>query len=195
MVGASSIKVILASASPRRHQLLSAAGIDFAAIESEVPEQHIAGEPPRDYALRMARDKARAVSSRFPDAIVIGADTIVVCESQILEKPADAADARRMLAMLSGRTHTVITAFALVRAGQILESSPVESRVTFRKLAEAEIQNYIATDEPFDKAGAYGIQGIGGGFIARVEGSRDNVMGLPTARVVAALARYGVQPG
>lgn len=194
MVGASSIKVILASASPRRRQLLGAAGIDFAVIESLVPEQHVAGELPRDYALRMARDKARVVSARFLDAIVIGADTIVVCESQILEKPADAADARRMLAMLSGRTHTVITAFALARAGQMLESSPVESRVTFRKLAEAEIQNYIATDEPFDKAGAYGIQGIGGGFIAHVEGSRDNVMGLPTARVVAALARYGVQP-
>jgi septum formation protein len=194
MVGASSIKVILASASPRRRQLLSAAGIDFAAIESEVPEQHIAGEPPRDYALRMARDKARAVSSRFPDAIVIGADTIVVCESQILEKPADAADARRMLAMLSGRTHTVVTAFALVRTRQLLESWPVESLVTFRKLAEAEIEDYIATDEPFDKAGAYGIQGIGGGFIAYVEGSRDNVMGLPTERVVAALTRYGVKP-
>jgi septum formation protein len=190
-----SIKVILASASPRRRQLLGGAGINFAAIESEVPEQHIAGEPPRDYALRMACDKARAVSSRFPDPIVIGADTIVVCESQILEKPADAADARRMLAMLSGRTHTVVTAFALVRAGRVLESSAVESQVTFRKLAEAEIEDYAATDEPFDKAGAYGIQGVGGGFIAHVEGPRDNVMGLPTERVVAALARYGVKAG
>jgi septum formation protein len=189
-----SIKVILASASPRRRQLLGAAGINFAAIESQVPERHVGGEPPRDYALRMAHDKARAVSSRFPNAIVIGADTIVVCESQILEKPTDAADARRMLAMLSGRTHTVVTAFALARAGEILESSPVESLVTFRKLAEAEIEDYIATDEPFDKAGAYGIQGIGGGFIAHVEGSRDNVMGLPTRHVVAALARYGVKP-
>jgi septum formation protein len=189
-----SIKVILASASPRRRQLLGAEGINFEAIESRVPEQHIAGEPPRDYALRMAHEKARVISSHFPDAIVVGADTIVVCESQILEKPADAADARRMLAMLSGRTHTVVTAFALVRAGELLESSPVESRVTFRKLAEVEIEDYIATDEPFDKAGAYGIQGIGGGFIAHVEGSRDNVMGLPTERVVAALARYGVKP-
>ncbi len=137
----------------------------------------------------MARDKARAVSSRFPDAIVVGADTIVVCENQILEKPADANDARRMLAMLSSRTHTVVTAFALARGGKILESSPVESQVTFRKLTDAEIAAYIATDEPFDKAGAYGIQGVGGGFISHVEGSRDNVMGLPTERVVAALAR------
>src|SRR5208282_5782571 len=112
----------------------------------------------------------------------------VVCDSQILEKPADAADARRMLTMLSGQTHTVVTAFALARGGKILESSPVESRVTFRKLGEAEVEDYIATDEPFDKAGAYGIQGVGGSFISHVEGSRDNVMGLPTERVVAALA-------
>ncbi len=159
-----------------------------------MPEEHVAGEPPRVYALRMARDKAIAVSSRFPDAIVIGADTIVVCEAQILEKPTDADDARRMLTMLSSRTHTVVTAFALARGGEILESSPIESRVTFRRLTDAEIDDYIATDEPFDKAGAYGIQGIGGGFIAHVEGSRDNVMGLPTERVVAALARYGVKP-
>jgi septum formation protein len=189
-----SIKVILASASPRRRQLLSAAGIEFEVVESMMPEEHVAGEPPRVYALRMARDKAIAVSSRFPDAIVIGADTIVVCEAQILEKPTDADDARRMLAMLSSRTHTVVTAFALARGGEILESSPIESRVTFRRLTDAEIDDYIATDEPFDKAGAYGIQGIGGGFIAHVEGSRDNVMGLPTERVVAALARYGVKP-
>jgi len=190
-----SIKVILASASPRRRQLLAAAGIRFDAIESRVPEGHVAGEPPRDYALRMARDKAAAVSSRLPDAIVIGADTIVVCETQILEKPSDAADARRMLAMLSSRTHTVVTAFALARGGKIVESSPVESRVTFRELTQAEVDDYIATGEPFDKAGAYGIQGNGGGFISQVEGSRDNVMGLPTERVIAALARQGVKPG
>jgi septum formation protein len=189
-----SMKVILASGSPRRRQLLSKAEIEFEVIESLVPEQHVAGEPARDYALRMARDKAIAVSSRFREAIVIGADTIVVCETQILEKPADAADARRMLAMLSARIHTVVTAFALARDGKIIESSPVESRVTFRRLSDAEIEDYIATDEPFDKAGAYGIQGIGGGFISHVEGSRDNVMGLPTERVIAALARHGVKP-
>src|SRR5580692_11722441 len=112
------LKVILASGSPRRRQLLGAAGIKFEVIESGMPERHQAGEPPRD--------KAGAVSSRFPDAIVVGADTIVVCESQILEKPADVADARRMLAMLSGQIHTVVTAFALARGGKILESSPVE---------------------------------------------------------------------
>jgi septum formation protein len=172
---------------------LAAAGIQFEVIESLMPEEQVAGEPARDYALRMARDKACAVSSRFPDAIVIGADTIVVCDSHILEKPTDTNDARRMLAMLSGRTHTVVTAFALARAGKILETSPVESKVTFRKLTDAEIDAYIATNEPFDKAGAYGIQGVGGGFISHVEGSRDNVMGLPTENVVAALARFGVK--
>ena len=189
-----SSKVILASASPRRRQLLASAGIEFEAIESLVPERHVAGEPARDYALRMAREKAGAISSQFPQAIVIGADTIVVCENQILEKPAHPDDARRMLEMLSGRVHTVVTAFALARGGSVLESSPVESQVTFRKLGEAEIDDYIATEEPFDKAGAYGIQGVGGGFISHVEGSRDNVMGLPTERVVAALARWGVRP-
>ena len=188
-----SSKVILASASPRRHQLLASAGIEFEAIESLVPERRVAGEPARDYALRMAREKAGAISSQFPQAIVIGADTIVVCENQILEKPAHPDDARRMLEMLSGRTHTVVTAYALARGGKILESSPVASRVTFRKLGAAEIDDYIATEEPFDKAGAYGIQGVGGGFISHVEGSRDNVMGLPTEQVVAALARWGVK--
>ena len=179
----------------RQRQLTLDLAASFDVIESRVPEQHTPGESPRDYALRMARDKARAVSSRFPDAIVIGADTIVVCDAQILEKPADVTDARRMLAMLSSRTHTVVTAFALARGGNILESAPIESQVTFRKLTDAEIDAYIATDEPFDKAGAYGIQGIGGGFISHVEGSRDNVMGLPTERVVAALARHGVRRG
>jgi septum formation protein len=191
---ADSTKVILASASPRRRQLLGAAGISFEVIESFVPERYEPGEPARDYALRMAREKAGTVSSRFPEAIVIGADTIVMCATQILEKPAHPDDARRMLEMLSGRVHTVVTAFALARGGSILESSPVESQVTFRKLGEAEIDDYIATEEPFDKAGAYGIQGVGGGFISHVEGSRDNVMGLPTERVVAALARWGVRP-
>lgn len=189
-----SIKVILASGSPRRRQLLSAAGISFEVRESGVPERHAAGEPARDYALRMARDKARAVSARSDDAIVVGADTIVVCDDQILEKPESVDDAGRMLRMLSGRTHIVVTAFAIARGGTIVESAPVESAVTFRTLSDTEIDEYIATKEPFDKAGAYGIQGLGAGFISNVEGSRDNVMGLPAERVVAALQRVGVKP-
>jgi nucleoside triphosphate pyrophosphatase len=186
------LKLILASGSPRRRQLLGAAGLKFEVLESGVAEVRVEGEPACDYALRMATEKARAVSIRVPDAIVVGADTIVVCDSEILEKPSSPFDARRMLRMLSNNTHVVITAFAIARDGSILVSDPVESRVTFRTLTDSEITDYLATREPFDKAGAYGIQGLGGGFIADVEGSRDNVMGLPTARVIEALARHGI---
>jgi septum formation protein len=186
-----STKVILASGSPRRRQLLGAAGLAFDAIESGIPEAHADGEPARDYALRMAREKARAVSLRARSAIVVGADTVVVCDGVILEKPASPDDARRMLRMLSGRSHVVVTAFALAREGTTLESEAVESRVTFRVLGASEIEEYIVTEEPFDKAGAYGIQGLGAGFISHLEGSRANVMGLPTEQVVAALMRHG----
>jgi septum formation protein len=185
-------QLILASASPRRRQLLDSAGLTFDVIESGISEGHAGDEPARDYALRMAREKARAVSSQVPAAIVVGADTVVVSDSAILEKPASPDDARRMLAMLSARTHTVITAFAIARNTAILESAAIESRVTFRALAAAEIDTYIATHEPFDKAGAYGIQGLGAGFISHLEGSRANVMGLPVDDVVAALERHGV---
>lgn len=188
-----SSKVILASGSPRRRQLLGAAGLAFEVIESGIPEGHADGEPPRDYALRMAREKARAVSLRARSAIVLGADTVVVCDAVVLEKPTSPDDARRMLKMLSGRSHVVVTAFSLARDGTTLESAAVESRVTFRVLGDAEIDEYIATGEPFDKAGAYGIQGLGSGFISHLEGSRANVMGLPTERVVAALTRHGVK--
>src|SRR5260370_27667514 len=184
-----SSKIILASASPRRRQLLGAAGISFDVIESGIAEGHSNNEPARDYALRMAQEKARAVSSRAPGAIVVAADTIVVCDGAILETPASPDDARRLLTILSGRSHVLITAFALVRDAITLERSAVESRFTFRILEPAESDEYIATGEPFDKAGSYGIQGLGAGFISDLEGSRDNVMGLPTEQVVAAITR------
>lgn len=183
-------KLILASASPRRRELLSRAQIVFDVVHSGLDEVRDADESARDYALRMARDKARAVSERNPHRMVLAADTVVECGGVILEKPADADDAARMLATLSGRTHTVVTAFALARDERIIDSQAVTSRVTFRELTRDEIAAYIATGEPFDKAGAYGIQGIGGGFIAHVEGSRDNVMGLPVDEVIAALERH-----
>ena len=184
--------LILASGSPRRRQLLTEAGIVFDLIESGVEERRESEEPAREYALRMARAKASAVSSRVPFAIVLGADTVVECAGEILEKPADAADARRMLTTLSGRKHTVVTAFAIAREGRVTEADAVESNVFFRALGEKEIADYIATGEPFDKAGAYGIQGSGGGFIVRVDGPRDNVMGLPVRSVLDALARHGI---
>ena len=165
----------------------------FDVIESGVAEGHSGDEPARDYALRMAREKARAVSSRERTALVVGADTVVVCDEMILEKPTSPADARRMLSMLSGHSHVVVTAFALARDGTVVESDAIESRVTFRVLSDAEIVEYVASGEPLDKAGAYGIQGHGGGFISRLEGSRANVMGLPTEQVVAALMRHGAR--
>jgi septum formation protein len=179
--------ILLASGSPRRRQLLSEAGLKFRCVESGVHEERGAHESARDYALRLARDKALAVSAREPEAFVIGADTVVECSGEILEKPADAVDARRMLRHLAARTHTVVTAFAIAREGAEICSDAIASRVTFRALTDREIDDYIATGDPFDKAGAYGIQGRAAGFIAAVDGPRDNVMGLPVDQVLAAL--------
>jgi septum formation protein len=187
-----SSKLILASGSPRRRELLTRERIDFEVVQSGLDEIRERNESAPDYALRMARDKALAVSRAHLDRVVLGADTVVECDGQILEKPVDASDAARMLTALSGRNHVVVTAFVIASARNVLASDAVISRVTFRRLTPDEIASYIATGEPFDKAGSYGIQGIGGDFISHVEGSRDNVMGLPTAEVVAALRRLGV---
>jgi septum formation protein len=189
-------KLILASGSPRRRQLLRAAGVSFELAESAVEERRLPQEPAREYALRMAGAKALAVARRHPASLVLGADTVVECQAEILEKPVDATDARRMLTILAGRGHVVITAFAFARDSRLIEAEAVQSEVFFRPLSETEIGDYIASGEPFDKAGAYGIQGMGGSFISRVEGPRDNVMGLPVARVLAALERCGIaRPG
>jgi septum formation protein len=188
-------RLILASASPRRKALLYAAGLRcFDIIESGINEMRAAGEVGPDYALRIACDKALTVSAEVPDALVLAADTIVLCDREILVKPNDEDDACRMLTILSGRTHTVVTAYALASANVILEAEPITSRVTFHALSEEQIRQYIATGEPMDKAGAYGIQGRGANFIATVVGSHDNVMGLPVREVLAALARFGVRP-
>src|SRR5271170_1069825 len=185
-------KLILASGSPRRRELLARAQIDFEVMQSGLEEVRAPGESARDYALRMAREKTLAVSDRHPGRTVLGADTVVECNGEILEKPVDAPDATRMLTALSGRTHTVVTAFAIASNGKIIAGEAVASRVTFRPLTPQEIAAYIETREPFDKAGAYGIQGISGGFISQVDGSRDNVMGLPTDAVIAALRANGI---
>jgi septum formation protein len=187
-------RLILASGSPRRKALLGAAGLHFEVIDSGISETLVAGESGRDYALRVACEKALSVSVRVPGAVVLAADTIVICDDKILVKPNSEAEARRMLAALSGRTHTVITAYALSSVNTIREAEPVISQVTFRQLGNAEIEEYVATGEPMDKAGAYGIQGKGSDFIAKVVGSRDNVMGLPVREVLAALARLGISP-
>ncbi len=161
-------------------------------IESGTAENFLPGEPARDFALRMAREKALAVSLNAPDDLVLAADTVVEIDGDILGKPETAEQARAMLRRLSGRTHTVITAFALARQNSIVESTSIRSRVTFRELTDDEIDAYIASGEPFDKAGAYGIQAKGADFIARVDGSYTNVMGLPVDEVLAALRHQGI---
>ena len=187
-------KIILASTSPRRKALLAAAGIRFELADSGVAEERNVGEAAGDFALRMAREKALAVSRRADGALVLGADTVVECGGEILGKPRDAADARRMLRALSGRFHTVVTAFALARDGGVVESRAVPSRVRFRELGDDEIDAYVRGGEPMDKAGAYGIQAEGAGLVVEVEGERDNVMGLPVKEVLAALRRNAGLP-
>jgi septum formation protein len=187
-----SIPLVLASASPRRKTLLEAAGLRFEIVESGINEIRREGESAIDFALRMAAEKALDVSARRPAALVLAADTVVECDGQILGKPADPAEARAMLQTLSGNTHTVVTAFAIAAERSIADSLSVISRVTFRLLSIDEIAEYVASGAPLDKAGAYGIQDAGAGFIARVEGSRDNVMGLPVREVLTALRRHGL---
>jgi septum formation protein len=183
-------KLILASSSPRRRTLLAAAGVEFETDESGVEERRLADEAAAEFALRMAAEKALAVSRRAAGALVLGADTVVECGGEILGKPRDHADAHRMLRALSGRFHVVITAFALARDGRVAESRAVVSRVRFRELGDDEIEAYVRTGEPMDKAGAYGIQAEGAGLVVEVEGARDNVMGLPVGEVLAALRRH-----
>ena len=185
-------RLILASTSPRRRALLAAAGVDFELGESGVEEERLEGEAAVEFALRMAAEKALEVSRRAGDALVLGADTVVECGGEILGKPRDHADAHRMLRTLSGRFHTVVTAFALARDGRLVESRAVVSRVRFRELGDHEIDAYIRTGEPMDKAGAYGIQAEGAGLVVEVEGERDNVMGLPVGEVLAALRRHAI---
>jgi septum formation protein len=185
-------RLILASGSPRRQTLLGAAGLKFEIAVSGVGEVRRAGEAANDFATRMAREKALSVSAENSGATVLAADTIVVLDGQIFGKPSDGDEARTMLRALSSNTHTVITAFAIARDGSILDSRPVTSEVRFRALTADEIERYVASGEPLDKAGAYGIQDAGAGFIERVAGSRDNVMGLPVREVIEALARHGV---
>lgn len=185
--------IVLASGSPRRRALLARAGFTFEVVESGIDEQRDADETAGQFALRMACEKALAVAGLRPSSLVLAADTVVECAGQILGKPATIQGARAMLFTLSGTTHVVTTAYALVKGEEVLESRKVSSRVRFRQLGAAEVEAYIATGEPFDKAGGYGIQDKAGGFVASVEGSIDNVTGLPVAEVTATLARFGIE--
>jgi septum formation protein len=174
--------LVLASASPRRQELLRNAGIAFEVQPAHIAEDPLPGEAAKDCAVRLAREKALAVAKLRHTDVVLGADTVVVINSQILGKPADAADAARMLRMLSGRTHQVITGVCLVAGGQSSVASETTS-VMMSEISEEEIKDYIATGEPMDKAGAYAIQGIASRWIPRIEGDYSNVVGLPVALV------------
>jgi septum formation protein len=175
------LPLILASRSPRRSELLATAGILFTVRVREVEEIRNPGEPPEDYACRLARAKADA-AWEDRDEIVLGADTIVVLGQEVLEKPRDAADARSMLRRLAGREHTVITGICLRHPGGV-QVDRTATRVRFTPLTDAEIDAYAATGEPLDKAGAYAIQGLASKFVERVEGCYFNVMGLPLSQV------------
>ncbi len=181
--------LILASASPRRRELLRAAGIRFRVIPSRAAESEpFPGEDPRRYALRAARDKGHEVSVRFPAAWVLSADTIVTFDGKILGKPTDRRQAFRMLSLLAGREHRVHTAVCLIRGDRNYRAeSTGTTRVRFRPLAPDEIEGYLRTGESDDKAGAYAAQGAGASLIDRISGSFSNVVGLPMARTLAML--------
>jgi septum formation protein len=186
------LRVILASQSPRRRELLALVGIAHDVLPADIDESYLAGERPRDHAERLARGKADVVAAREPDAVVIGSDTIVVVDGDVLGKPADENDAVRMLARLAGRSHTVVTAVAVAWGGET-RSAVEEVGVTFHPLSRAEIDAYIATREPMDKAGAYGIQGYGATIVARVDGDYFAVMGLPLQRLIRVLGALGIR--
>jgi septum formation protein len=181
--------LVLASASPRRRALLASLGLTVQVDPPEVDESVQPGEPPDRYVLRLARSKADAVARRHPGQLVLGADTEVVQEGRVLGKPRSTEDAVRMLAGLAGRTHAVLTAVAL--AGTVSTERVVRAEVTFARSSPEALRWYVATGEPMDKAGAYGVQGIGGFLVERVVGSPTAVVGLPLAETVALLEEAG----
>lgn len=183
--------LILASASLRRQELLRAAGVEFQIHPANIAEERNPGEPSTQFACRLAREKAETVAQRFLGEFVLGADTIVVVEEEILGKPSNVQDAVRMLRLLSGRSHFVTTAVTLIAPGRMPDIRALTSQVHFRRLTEDEIQSYVAGGEPMDKAGAYGIQGGAAPWVTRLEGDYSNVVGLPMPLVTEMLNDAG----
>lgn len=184
--------MILASASPRRKELLELAGLSFDVIPGDVDEAFQEGETPEDHVIRLSREKALAVSARHPEAWVLGADTIVLINGDILGKPRTKDEAKGMLGKLNGRAHRVITGFTILKkeTGAAV-SDAVESTVVFKDMSPDEIEWYAGTEEPYDKAGGYAVQGRGASLIREVRGSYTNVVGLPLCEVVDALRKIG----
>ncbi|MCC5845052.1 MAG: septum formation inhibitor Maf [Verrucomicrobia bacterium] len=185
------MRLMLASSSPRRQDLLRAAGFSFEVMSPDVDETLLPGESPGEAVKRLAEAKMRAVRHTCPGAMILAADTVVVLEGGILGKPADAAEAGRMLRALSGRDHAVITGFAL-GGDNFVHVEAVSTRVRFRDLTDAEIDAYVASGEPMDKAGGYGIQSGAAHMVRSIEGSYTNVVGLPMAEVAEAVRAWGL---
>ena len=185
-------RFILASASPRRSELLNQLGLEFEVVPSGIDEVAREGETPAEHVLRLATAKAGELADRYPEAWVIGADTIVVINGDFLEKPADESEARAMLARLSGRKHEVFTGIAVMRkSAEVNLSEVVTSEVIFKDISAEEMDWYVKTDEPYDKAGGYAVQGGGAFFIKEIHGSYTNVIGLPLCEAVNLLKLAG----
>lgn len=185
-------QLVLASGSPRRKRFLAELGLDFTVAVAHVDEALRAGEAPRAFVRRLAQEKAAVISAAYPGAWVIGADTVVVLAGEILGKPGDPAEALAMLTRLNGQSHEVWTGFAIIRGNSIMVAREVRTEVTFTDVSAEVLTAYVATGEPLDKAGAYGIQGRGGLLVARINGSYSNVVGLPMAELMAELLNLGV---
>jgi len=186
-------RIVLASASPRRSQLMQEIGLTFDVIPSQVAEEGFSAGCPEELVMRLAHAKAADVAKRLRSGIVVGADTIVVADGQVMGKPADPADAANMLSALSGREHQVYSGVAVIDAesGRSLTDYEVTA-VRFRRLSEAAIQRYVATSEPMDKAGAYAIQGLGSLLVTGISGDYNCVVGLPLCKLAAMLSEFGV---
>ncbi|MCC6347220.1 MAG: septum formation inhibitor Maf [Nitrospirales bacterium] len=188
------VRIVLASASPRRREILEKAGLRFTVDAGEYEEDMGLHLPPHRLARHLSGEKAKAVAPRHRDALLIAADTFIVFRDRLLGKPHTAEAAREMLSALSGKTHSVITGFTLLdTASRKRVSGSVETKVSFKRLTGEEIEAYIATKEPLDKAGAYAIQGVGAVLIRKIEGDYFNVMGLPLSAVADALKKFGVR--
>jgi septum formation protein len=190
-----SVRFVLASSSPRRRELLKSIGLEFDVVPSHVPEQRADGETPEEYVARLSREKARAIAEKHPDRWIIAADTTVVLGDQVLEKPVDDADAKRMLSAISGDTHVVFTGVTLRRIEPVYTDTHVTAtEVRMLPMTPHDIDWYVATGEPLDKAGAYAAQGLGGMFIDSIHGSFTNVVGLPLASLFQMLRKAGIDP-
>lgn len=185
------MQIILASGSPRRRELLSWIGLDFEVLVPEVNEEVLAGEDPEKYCTRLSENKARSIFSFQNKALVIGADTVVVHNNIIIGKPDDSSHAFNQLSLLQGSMHEVYTGYTIINDKQLITRA-IKTKVFFRKMNDSEISWYISTGEPLDKAGSYGLQGIGSLFVDRIDGSYTNVIGLPLSDLYNDLKLFGI---